>query len=130
MKGFDSHAIGRRKSSVARVFVKEGSGVITVNGKDLTEYFGREILQYIVKQPLIATKTTESYDILMTVKGGGKSGQAGACRLGITRAIDKLNEEFHAMMKPLGLFTRDPRVVERKKFGRHKARKKPQFSKR
>lgn len=130
MKGFDAHGVGRRKSSVARVFVKEGSGTITINGKDVKEYFKREILQFVVKQPLVATKTLESYDILITVKGGGKSGQAGSCRLGISRALDALDETYRPIIKPLGFLTRDSRSVERKKFGRHKARKRPQFSKR
>ena len=131
MKGYDSHAVGRRKSSVARVFVKSGSGKITVNKKELTDYFSREILQYIVKQPLNATETAENYDILVNVKGGGKSGQAGAIRLGIARAIDDLlEEEDHKKLRAGGFLTRDARVVERKKFGRHKARKRPQFSKR
>ena len=130
MKGYEAHTIGRRKRAIARAFVKEGEGKIIVNGLELTKYFGREILQYVVKQPLTVTKTVNKYDIKINVKGGGKTGQAGACRLAIARALDTLVEESRKLMKPEGFLTRDPRVVERKKFGRHKARKKPQFSKR
>lgn len=130
MKGFDSNAVGRRKTSIARVFIKKGSGSLKINGQDYKEYFTRETLQYIVQQPLNAVNATESYDIVVNVKGGGKSGQAGACRHGISRALDLLAEENRSKLKPLGLLTRDARQVERKKFGRHKARKRPQFSKR
>ena len=130
MKGFDSSAVGKRKTSIARVFLKEGSGQITINGRDLKDYFSREILQYIVCQPLQACDKNDAYDIKINVKGGGKSGQAGACRHGIARALDELNEEFRPLIKPLELLTRDDRKVERKKYGKHKARKKPQFSKR
>ncbi len=130
MKGFDSHAVGRRKASVARVFLKSGTGSIVVNKMDIKEYFPREILQYIVKQPLSVLERTEQYDIVINVKGGGKSGQAGACRLGVARALNIVDPEIRPELKPYGFFTRDSRVVERKKFGRHKARKRPQFSKR
>ena len=130
MKGFDSHSIGRRKASVARVFVKQGTGNIVVNKMDIKEYFPREILQYIVKQPLSVLDRTEQYDIVINVKGGGKSGQAGACRLGVARALNDMDPDCRSELKPHGFFTRDARVVERKKFGRHKARKRPQFSKR
>lgn len=130
MKGYDAHTIGRRKTSVARVFLKKGSGQITVNGQDLADYFDRETLNYIVKQPLIAIEAEEDYDIKINVVGGGKAGQAGACRHGISRALCEIDEEARSQIKPLGFLTRDARKVERKKPGRHKARKRPQFSKR
>ena len=130
MKGFLAHNIGRRKTSVARVFLKNGEGKILVNGKDLKEYFTREILQFVVKQPLIALESEEKYDIVITVKGGGKSGQAGACRLGVARALDAVDETARGAIKPLGFLTRDSREVERKKYGKKKKKKSTQFSKR
>ena len=130
MKGWDSSGIGRRKSSVARVFLKEGSGEITVNNMAYDKYFGRKTLQMILKQPLVLLDNTENFDIKISVKGGGKAGQAGACRLGISRALLGVEEENRKPLRGAGFLTRDSREVERKKYGRHKARKKPQFSKR
>lgn len=130
MKGYDTHTIGRRKTSVARVFIKKGEGNIIVNGEELNTYFTRETLRIMVKQPLVAISKIEDFDIKINVAGGGKSGQAGACRHGIARAMDRLLPESRAVLKPLGLLTRDSRKVERKKFGRHKARRSTQFSKR
>ncbi|CAM1348606.1 30S ribosomal protein S9 [Tenacibaculum insulae] len=124
------HKIGRRKTAVARVYVSQGSGNITVNKKDLNNYLTTPTLQYKVKQPLMLTENLESYDIKVNVFGGGVTGQAEAIRLAITRALVAINEEHKAVLKPEGLLTRDPRMVERKKFGQKKARKKFQFSKR
>ena len=121
---------GRRKSSVARVRVMSGKGNITVNGKTLDEYFGEETLKVIVKQPLTATETLDKYDVLATVKGGGFSGQAGAVRHGIARALNAANLEYRPTLKSNGFLTRDSRKKERKKYGLKKARKAPQFSKR
>ena len=122
---------GRRKSSIARVILTDGKGKITVNGKSLEEYFGEETLRVIVKQPLTVTGTEGKYDIVAKVTGGGFSGQAGAVRHGIARALNELNrEEFRPVLKNNGLLTRDPRAKERKKYGLKKARKAPQFSKR
>ena len=122
---------GRRKSSIARVRLMEGKGKITVNGKDLEEYFGEEVLRVIVKQPLEATETLTKFDVIAKVTGGGFSGQAGAVRHGIARALNEANsEEYRAVLKAKGLLTRDPREKERKKYGLKKARKAPQFSKR
>ncbi len=122
---------GRRKSSIARVRLVEGNGTITVNGKDLNEYFGAETLKYIVKQPLTVTDTTSKYDVICTVKGGGFTGQAGAIRHGIARALLEVNaEEYRQALKTNGFLTRDSRMKERKKYGLKKARKAPQFSKR
>ena len=120
----------RRKSSVARVRIVEGSGKITVNGKDLDEFFGLETLKVIVKQPLTVTNTTAKYDVVANVKGGGFTGQAGAIRHGIARALNEANAEFRPALKQNGFLTRDPRMKERKKYGLKKARKAPQFSKR
>lgn len=130
MRGWKEHAVGKRKTSVARVFVKDGSGAIVVNGKPYTEYFGRKTLQMVLRQPLVLTDNVETYDIQINVCGGGTSGQAGACRHGISRALDKIDVENRKLLKPAGLMTRDQREVERKKYGKHKARKSPQFSKR
>ena len=124
------HTIGRRKTSVARVFVSEGKGNMTVNKKAYTEYFPTPTLQYKVVQPLSLTGTEGNYDINITVVGGGSNGQAEAVRLAISRALCQINEEHRLVLKPEGLLTRDPRMVERKKFGQKKARKKFQFSKR
>ena len=122
---------GRRKSSIARVRLTEGKGKITVNGKDIKEYFGEETLRVIVKQPLTVTETLTKYDVIAKVTGGGFAGQAGAVRHGIARALNEANkEEYRAVLKSNGLLTRDARKKERKKYGLKKARKAPQFSKR
>ncbi len=123
-------ATGRRKTSVARVFLTQGNGSITINDRSLQAYFGRETARMIVLQPFTVTQTTGSYNIAVNVKGGGSSGQAGAIRHGITRALMQVNPEFRSPLKKAGFVTRDPRAVERKKYGRHKARKRPQYSKR
>ncbi|WP_299678883.1 30S ribosomal protein S9 [uncultured Tenacibaculum sp.] len=124
------HKIGRRKTAVARVYVSQGKGDITINKRELTNYFTTPTLQYKVRQPLMLTENLEAYDIKVNVYGGGVTGQAEAIRLAITRALVSINEEHKAVLKPEGLLTRDPRMVERKKFGQKKARKKFQFSKR
>ena len=124
------HKIGRRKTAVARVYVSDGKGNITVNSKDYKAYFTTPTLQYKVLQALNLTDNTKSYDINVNVYGGGVTGQAEAIRLAISRALVSINEENRAILKPEGLLTRDSRMVERKKFGQKKARKKFQFSKR
>ena len=124
------HTIGRRKTSVARIFVSEGSGKITVNKKDYADYFPTSTLQYKIIQPFALTNSEGTYDLKVTVVGGGSNGQAEAVRLAISRALCQINEEHRLVLKPEGLLTRDPRMVERKKFGQKKARKKFQFSKR
>ena len=124
------HKIGRRKTAVARVYLKDGSGKITVNKKDLNEYFTTATLQYKVNQPLTLTSNEDKYDVNVNEYGGGITGQAEAVRLAISRAVCELDEENRSILKPEGLLTRDPRMVERKKFGQKKARKKFQFSKR
>ena len=124
------HTIGRRKTSVARIFISEGKGSMTVNKKDYAEYFPTPALQYKVVQPFALTGTEGNYDVKITVVGGGSNGQAEAVRLAISRALCKIDEENRLALKPEGLLTRDPRMVERKKFGQKKARKKFQFSKR
>ena len=121
---------GRRKSSISRVRIMSGNGNITVNGKTLDEYFGEETLKVIVRQPLSVTNTLSKYDIICTVKGGGYTGQAGAIRLGIARALNEANLEYRPTLKSNGFLTRDSRAKERKKYGLKKARKSPQFSKR
>ena len=122
---------GRRKSSVARVRLVAGSGKITVNGKDIQEYFGEETLRVIVRQPLTVTNTEAKFDVIANVKGGGFAGQAGAVRHGIARALNEANkEEYRQVLKASGFLTRDAREKERKKYGLKKARKAPQFSKR
>jgi small subunit ribosomal protein S9 len=123
-------ATGRRKTSVARVWLKPGEGLVTINDRSLQEYFGRETARMIVLQPFNVTQSGTSFDVDVNVKGGGSSGQAGAIRHGITRALMRFNPEFRAPLKKAGFVTRDPRAVERKKYGRHKARKRPQYSKR
>jgi len=123
-------ATGRRKTSVARVFLKAGKGKITINDRSLQEYFGRETARMIVMQPFDVTQTSGNFDIDVNVTGGGNSGQAGAIRHGITRALMQVNSELRSPLKKAGFVTRDPRAVERKKYGRHKARKRPQYSKR
>ena len=124
------NAIGRRKAAVARVFVNEGTGVITINNKDLAAYFPSSILQYIVKQPLAKLGVAEKYDIKVNIDGGGFKGQAEALRLAIARALVKINPEDKPALKAEGFMTRDPRDVERKKPGQPKARKRFQLSKR
>ena len=124
------YGTGRRKNAIARVRIVDGKGNITVNGKDLNEYFGVETLKVIVKQPLNATNTLEKYDVICKVQGGGFTGQAGAIRHGIARALLNVNDEFRPTLKSNGYLTRDPRMKERKKYGLKKARKAPQFSKR
>ena len=124
------YGTGRRKSSVARVRLVEGNGNITINGKNIDEFFGLETLKVIVRQPLTVTNTTAKYDVICTVKGGGLTGQAGAIRHGIARALNEANSEYRPTLKSNGFLTRDPRMKERKKYGLKKARKAPQFSKR
>ena len=124
------YGTGRRKKSIARVRLVEGSGVITINGKSIDEYFGTEVLKVIVRQPLTATNTTAKYDVIAKVIGGGFTGQAGAIRHGIARALNEANSEYRPTLKSNGYLTRDPRMKERKKYGLKKARKAPQFSKR
>ena len=121
---------GRRKSSIARVRLVEGTGKITINGKDIEEFFDLETLKVIVRQPLTVTNTSAKYDVICTVKGGGFTGQAGAIRHGIARALNEANSEYRPSLKINGFLTRDPRMKERKKYGLKKARKAPQFSKR
>ena len=124
------HKIGRRKTAVARVYLSDGKGKITVNNKDFKSYFTTATLQYKVNQPLALTDNEGNFDIKVNVFGGGVTGQAEAVRLALSRAMCELNEENRTILKPEGLLTRDPRMVERKKFGQKKARKKFQFSKR
>lgn len=124
------YGTGRRKNAIARVRLVEGKGNITVNGKDINEYFGIETLKVIVKQPLTATNTLDKYDVICKVQGGGFTGQAGAVRHGIARALLEANSEYRPTLKANGYLTRDPRMKERKKYGLKKARKAPQFSKR
>ena len=130
MVGDYYYGTGRRKSSVARVFLKKGSGKITVNKKDLAEYFSRETGRMIVQQPLALVDSINAFDIKVTVNGGGESGQAGAVRHGLTRALIEYDQELKSSLSKAGFVTRDPREVERKKVGLHKARKRKQFSKR
>lgn len=125
-----NYATGRRKSSTARVFLTTGKGSVTVNGRPLDEYFGRETARMVVRQPLEVANALDSVDVNVTVVGGGTTGQAGAIRHGIARALAKYNEELHGPMRRAGFLTRDARAVERKKVGLRKARKRPQFSKR
>ena len=124
------NALGRRKSSVARIFVTEGTGKITINKRDLTEYFPSPILQFVVKQPLTLLDVAEKYDIKVNLDGGGFTGQSQALRLAIARALVKINPEAKKALRAEGFMTRDPREVERKKPGRPKARRRFQFSKR
>jgi small subunit ribosomal protein S9 len=125
-----SYATGRRKDAVARVWIKPGRGTITVNGRDEKVYFARPVLRMILRQPLIAAARDGQFDVVVTVKGGGLSGQAGAVRHGISRALVRYEPTLRAALKPGGFLTRDPRTVERKKYGRPKARRSFQFSKR
>ena len=124
------YSTGRRKTSTARVFMRKGSGSITVNKRPLDIYFGRETARMIVRQPLETTNNVDSFDITVTVRGGGMSGQAGAIRHGITRALMEYDGELRPTLRRAGFVTRDARQVERKKVGLHKARRAPQFSKR
>ena len=124
------YGTGRRKNAIARVRLVEGSGKITINGKDIDEFFGMETLKVIVRQPLTVTNTLSKYDVICKVIGGGYTGQAGAIRHGIARALNEANIEFRPSLKSNGFLTRDPRMKERKKYGLKKARKAPQFSKR
>jgi small subunit ribosomal protein S9 len=124
------YGTGRRKTATARVFLKAGSGAITVNNRSLDEYFGREVARMIVRQPLELTELTEKFDIAVTVKGGGAFGQAGAIRHGLTRALMNYDETLRGALRAAGYVTRDAREVERKKVGLRKARKSTQFSKR
>lgn len=124
------HKIGRRKTAVARVYLSNGKGTITINNRDLAEYFPTATLQYKVKQPLALTDNEGAYDVKVNVYGGGITGQAEAIRLGLSRALCEVDTEHRQTLKPEGLLTRDPRMVERKKYGQKKARKKFQFSKR
>ena len=124
------YSTGRRKTSTARVFLRKGSGSITVNKRPLDTYFGRETARMIVRQPLETTNNVDSFDITVTVRGGGMSGQAGAIRHGITRALMEYDSELRPTLRRAGFVTRDARQVERKKVGLHKARRAPQFSKR
>lgn len=124
------YGTGRRKSSVARVFARPGKGEIKINNATLDTYFGRETDRMIVRQPLETAEAMEKFDLLITVKGGGTSGQAGAIRLGITRALMEFDGELRPAIRKAGFVTRDSREVERKKVGLHKARKRPQYSKR
>ena len=124
------YGTGRRKSSVARVRLIPGTGNVTINGRDISEYFGLETLKMIVTQPFGVTKTEGTFDIICTVKGGGVSGQAGAIRHGVARALLQAADEYRSPLKKAGLLTRDPRMKERKKYGLKAARRAPQFSKR
>ena len=124
------YGTGRRKSSVARVRVMPGTGVITINGKDIDEYFGLETLKLIVNQPFGVTETAGKFDIIANVRGGGFSGQAGAIRHGLSRALVTIDETYKPALKKAGFLTRDPRMKERKKYGLKAARRAPQFSKR
>ena len=124
------YGTGRRKSSIARVYLTPGNGKITVNKRDIDDYFGLETLKVIVRQPLVATDNVSKYDVNVTVKGGGYTGQAGAIRHGIARALIEVDEELRPVLKAAGFLTRDPRMKERKKYGLKAARRAPQFSKR
>jgi len=125
-----NYGTGRRKTSTARVFIKPGSGNISINGRSIEQFFGRETLRMIVRQPLVVAESTDRFDINITVKGGGISGQAGAIRHGLTRALMDYDETLRPALRKAGYVTRDAREVERKKVGLRKARKRPQFSKR
>ena len=124
------YGTGRRKKSIARVYLTPGTGKITINKRDIDEYFGLETLKVVVRQPLVATETLEKFDVFVNVHGGGFTGQAGAIRHGIARALLKADAEFRPTLKKAGYLTRDPRMKERKKYGLKAARRAPQFSKR
>lgn len=124
------YGTGRRKKSVARVYLKPGTGNITINKRDINDYLGLETLKVIVRQPLVATNTEDKFDIMVNVHGGGYTGQAGAIRHGISRALLEADSEYRPILKKAGYLTRDPRMKERKKYGLKAARRAPQFSKR
>ena len=124
------YGTGRRKSSVARVYLVPGTGKITINKRDIDEYLGLETFKVVVRQPLVATETVDKFDVLVNVRGGGYSGQAGAIRHGIARALLQVDAEYRPTLKAAGFLTRDPRMKERKKYGLKAARRAPQFSKR
>ena len=124
------YGTGRRKSSVARVRIYQGTGKVTINDRDIDDYFGLDTLKTIVRQPLVATETADKFDVLVNVRGGGCSGQAGAIRHGISRALLHADAEYRPVLKKAGFLTRDPRMKERKKYGLKAARRAPQFSKR
>ena len=124
------YGTGRRKKSIARVYLVPGTGNITINKRSIDEYFGLETLKVVVRQPLVATETADKYDVIVTVKGGGYTGQAGAVRHGIARALLQVDGDFRPVLKKAGFLTRDPRMKERKKYGLKSARRAPQFSKR
>ena len=124
------YGTGRRKKSIARVYLVPGTGNITINKRSIDEYFGLETLKVVVRQPLVATETVDKYDVIVTVKGGGYTGQAGAVRHGIARALLQVDGDFRPVLKKAGFLTRDPRMKERKKYGLKSARRAPQFSKR
>ncbi|MBO6147413.1 MAG: 30S ribosomal protein S9 [Lachnospiraceae bacterium] len=124
------YGTGRRKKSIARVYLMPGKGEITVNKRELDDYFGPETLKTIIRQPLVATGTVDKFDVLVNVKGGGYTGQAGAIRHGISRALLQVDAEYRPTLKKAGYLTRDPRMKERKKYGLKAARRAPQFSKR
>ena len=130
-KSANYYGTGRRKKSIARVYLLPGKGNITINKRNIDDYFGLETLKVIVRQPLVATETTDKFDVVVTVRGGGTTGQAGAIRHGIARALVQADtEEYRPTLKKAGYLTRDPRMKERKKYGLKKARRAPQFSKR
>ena len=130
MAGTKFYGTGRRKKSIARVYLTPGTGKITINKRDMDDYFGLDTLKVIVRQPLAATETDGKFDILVNVKGGGYTGQAGAIRHGIARALLEVDSEYRPILKTAGFLTRDPRMKERKKYGLKAARRAPQFSKR
>lgn len=125
-----AYATGRRKDASAKVWLKAGSGKITINGRDIEKYFGRPVLRMIINQPFVITNRVGQFDAVISVSGGGLSGQAGAIRHGLSRCLDNYEPELHSLLKKAGFLTRDPRVVERKKYGKAKARRSYQFSKR
>ena len=130
MANTKNYGTGRRKSSVARVYLVPGTGKITINKRDIDEYFGLDTLKVIVRQPLVATETSDKFDVLVNVKGGGYTGQAGAIRHGISRALLTVDGDYRPVLKKAGFLTRDPRMKERKKYGLKAARRASQFSKR
>ena len=130
MANTKNYGTGRRKSSVARVYLVPGTGKITINKRDIDAYFGLDTLKVIVRQPLVATETSDKFDVLVNVKGGGYTGQAGAIRHGISRALLTVDGDYRPVLKKAGFLTRDPRMKERKKYGLKAARRAPQFSKR
>ena len=130
MASTKSYGTGRRKKSIARVYLVPGTGKITINKRDIDEYLGLETLKLIVRQPLAATETADKFDVIVNVRGGGVSGQAGAIRHGISRALLQADADFRPVLKKAGYLTRDPRMKERKKYGLKAARRAPQFSKR